>query len=203
VGVLDSRSHHGNIGAGGHRVGDITELLHAASEGDRAAADRLFALMYENLKRLAHTQLRRSGGHLELNTTLVVHESFLRLVGNGPHTPADRLAFYSYVGKVMRSVVCDTIRETQARKRGGDQIVVTLTTTAGDSPLEDRELVAIDDALSSLEKMAPALKELVELRYFVGLTVAEISELTGKAVRTIEREWEKARLLLRELMREA
>jgi RNA polymerase sigma factor (TIGR02999 family) len=158
--------------------------------------------MYENLKHLAHSQLRRSGGHHELNTTLLVHESFLRLVGNGPRTPADRLAFYSYVGKVMRSVVCDTIREARARKRGGDQVVVTLTTAAGDSALPDSELVAIDDALSSLEKMAPSLKELVELRYFVGLTVPEISELTGRAVRTIEREWEKARLLLRELMRE-
>jgi RNA polymerase sigma factor (TIGR02999 family) len=184
-------------------MGDITALLHAASEGDRAAADRLFALMYENLKHLAHSQLRRSGSHPELNTTMLVHESFLKLVGNEPRTPADRLAFYSYIGKVMRSVVCDTIREARARKRGGDQVVVTLTTAVGDSALQDRELMAIDDALQSLEKMAPALKELVEMRYFVGLTVAEISELTGKAVRTVEREWEKARLLLRELMRES
>ena len=182
---------------------DIDALLRAANTGDAQASGELFELLYGDLKRMAHARLRAAGSLGDLSTTALVHESFVRLAERGAISPRDRPAFFSYIGKVMRSVVCDTIREARARKRGGDQVVVTLTTAVGDSALQDRELMAIDDALQSLEKMAPALKELVEMRYFVGLTVAEISELTGKAVRTVEREWEKARLLLRELMRES
>jgi RNA polymerase sigma factor (TIGR02999 family) len=185
-------------------VGEVTLLLQAASGGDRAAADRLFALMYDELKRLAHSSLRKSaqGGRLELDTTVLVHESFLRLVGSSTCKPADRLAFYSYVGKVMRSVVLDTVRERQARKRGGDQAFVTLTTGVAEHALENAELLAVDDALTTLGSLAPDLKELVELRYFAGLTLAEVAELTGKSLRTVERQWEKARLLLRQLIEE-
>ncbi|HKD53361.1 MAG TPA: ECF-type sigma factor [Steroidobacteraceae bacterium] len=186
-------------------MGEVTHLLRAANGGDRSAADRLFALMYEELKRLARGSLRKhaAGGELDLHTTMLVHESFLRLVGGEACAPADRLAFYSYIGKVMRSVVLDCVREGQARKRGGDQSFVTLTTGVPEQVLDSAELVALEDALSALERLAPDLRELVELRYFAGLTVAEISELTGRPLRSVEREWHKARLLLQQLMTEA
>jgi RNA polymerase sigma factor (TIGR02999 family) len=186
-------------------VGEVTQLLRAASGGDRSAADRLFTLMYDELKCLARSSLRRHApaGQVDLHTTMLVHESFLRLVGGTACAPADRLAFYSYIGKVMRSVVLDSVREAQARKRGGDQSFVTLTTGVAERVLDGAELMALDDALNKLERLAPELKELVELRYFAGLTIAEISELRGKAVRTVEREWEKARLFLRQLIAEA
>jgi len=180
----------------------ITQLLQAASTGDRLAADRLFEAMYQELKQLAHSSLRRSGSPAELDTTSLVHESFLRLVGSDACTPAHRRAFYSYVGKVMRSVVLDTVRERRARKRGGDQEFVTLDTGVGEAVLDDRQLLAVDEALTTLGALAPDLKELVEMRYFAGLTVAEIADLTGKSVRSVEREWEKSRLLLRRLMEE-
>jgi len=102
----------------------------------------------------------------------------------------------------MRSVVLDTVRERRARKRGGDQEFVTLDTGVGEAVLDDRQLLAVDEALTTLGALAPDLKELVEMRYFAGLTVAEIADLTGKSVRSVEREWEKSRLLLRRLMEE-
>lgn len=181
----------------------ITELLQAASAGDRLAADRLFEAMYQELKQLAHSSLRRSGGPPELDTTALVHESFLRLVGSDASTPAHRRAFYAYVGKVMRSVVLDTVRERRAQKRGGDREFVTLGTGAGEAVFDDAQLLGVDEALTALGRLAPDLKELVEMRYFAGLTVAEIADLTGKSLRSVEREWEKSRLLLRQLMEEA
>jgi RNA polymerase sigma factor (TIGR02999 family) len=186
-------------------VGEVTQLLRAASGGDRSAKDRLFTLMYEELKRLARSSLRRhaSGGRLDLHTTMLVHESFLRLVGGQALAPADRLAFYTYIGKVMRGVVVDSAREAQARKRGGDLPFVTLTTGVPEQVLDGAQLAALDDALNSLERLAPELRELVELRYFAGLTLEELSELSGRPLRTIEREWQKARMLLQELMAEA
>ncbi|HEX6509863.1 MAG TPA: ECF-type sigma factor [Chloroflexota bacterium] len=184
-------------------MANLTELLRAANTGDRAAADRLFSLLYEDLKALARSTLRRNARVMELNTTMLVHESFLKLMQGGGSTPADRLAFYSYMGKVMRSVVLDAVRESRARKRGGDQVFVELTTSVADKCLDGTQLLAIDDALNTLAGLAPELKELVELRYFAGLTIAEVSELSGKSVRTVEREWEKARLLLRQLISEA
>jgi len=184
------------------RVGDITELLRAANAGDRAAADRLFSLMYDELKGLAHRNLRSSRRPLELNTTMLVHESFLKLTQGTACAPAERLAFYSYMGKVMRSVALDAVRESCARKRGGDRVFVELTTGVAEQPLDGGKLLGLDDALNALANLAPDLKELVELRYFAGLTVPEVSELTGKSVRSIEREWGKARLLLRQLITE-
>jgi RNA polymerase sigma factor (TIGR02999 family) len=107
------------------------------------------------------------------------------------------------VGKVMRSVVLDAVRERLARKRGGDQVFVTLSTAAGEQPVAGAELIAIDDALNTLATLAPDLKQLVEMRYFGGLTVEEISEVLGKSPRTVQREWEKGRALLRRLIEEA
>jgi RNA polymerase sigma factor (TIGR02999 family) len=161
--------------------------------------------MYDELKRLAHNSLRKQAQveRMDLHTTVLVHEGFLRLVGAEACTPADRLAFYSYFAKVMRSVVVDSVREIQARKRGGDRSFVTLTTGVPEQVLGDAELASLDDALDALEQRAPQLRALVELRYFAGLTVQEISDLTGQGVRTVEREWHKARLLLRQLIAEA
>jgi RNA polymerase sigma factor (TIGR02999 family) len=182
---------------------ETTDLLRAANCGDEEALRRLFALLYDDLKRLARVCLRKSDWPAAVDTTMLVHESFLRLARQRGFTPADKRAFYVYVGKVMRGVVLDIIRERQARKRGGGQMLITLTTDVADRPLEDARLIAIDDALTALEKIAPDLKELVEMRYFGGLTVSEISEISGKPVRSIQREWEKGRMLLRQLMEEA
>lgn len=184
-------------------MSEVTELLRAANGGDADASHRLFTLMYAELKRLARASLRRSAGSVELDTTALVHESFLRLAGQAGYTPADKRAFYVYVGKVMRSVVLDAVRERQARKRGGEHVFVTLSTAVAEQPVEGAQLIAIDDALNALGGLEPELKELVEMRYFAGLTVAEISEVLGKSARTVQRDWEKGRMLLRKLIEEA
>jgi RNA polymerase sigma factor (TIGR02999 family) len=183
-------------------VSETTDLLRAANRGDEDASRRLFTLMYGELKRLARAHLRKNGRPATLDTTMLVHESFLRFARQAGYTPADKRAFYSYVGKVMRGVVLDVVRERQARKRGGGQVLVTLTTGVADRPREDVRLVAIDDALNALEQIAPDLRELIEMRYFGGLTIGQVSEISGKSVRTIEREWEKGRMLLRQLIQE-
>lgn len=181
----------------------MTELLRAASAGDENAAHRLFELMYEELKRLAHASLRRRGRPPGLDTTALVHESFVRLAGRELHTPADKRAFYAYISKVMRSVLLDAVREREAAKRGGDQVFVTLTTGVAERPVDGAQLLAIDEALNALGNLAPDLKELVEMRYFAGLTLAETGELLGKSARTVQRDWEKGRLLLQRLIEEA
>jgi RNA polymerase sigma factor (TIGR02999 family) len=183
-------------------VGDVTNLLRAANRGDRAASDRLFELTYAELKQLAHSNLRKSGGTPELNTTSLVHDSFIRLTERGVCTPADRPAFYCYVGKVMRSVVLDAVRESRALKRGGDQEFIALTTGVAEQALGEEELLAIDDALDSLSSIAPELRQLVEMRYFAGLTVEEISFAAGRSERSVERDWQKARVLLHQLIAE-
>ena len=182
---------------------ELTILLRAAQDHDPDAVKRLFEIVYGDLKRLAHSNLRKSSGIEELNTTALVHESFLRYLEHGALAQADRPAFFGYVGRVMRNVVIDFVRERQAQKRGGDRTMVTLTTDIGAEAIEDDRLLAIHAALGSLEKLSTELLQLVEMRYFAGLTVPEISAITGKSTRTVEREWEKARAFLRKLMQEA
>jgi RNA polymerase sigma factor (TIGR02999 family) len=183
-------------------MAELTVLLHAAQAKDPEAVKRLFELVYGDLKRLAHSNLRKTSGLGELNTTALVHESFIKYLEHGALAPADRPAFFGYVGRVMRNVVIDYVRERQAQKRGGDLAQVTLTTEVAGESFDDDRLLAIDAALASLEKLSPDLLQLVEMRYFAGLTVPEISAITGKSTRTIEREWEKARAFLRKLMEE-
>jgi RNA polymerase sigma factor (TIGR02999 family) len=181
---------------------ELTVLLRAAQARDPDAVKRLFEIVYGDLKRLAHSNLRHGSGLEELNTTALVHESFLKYMEHGMLAQADRPAFFAYVGRVMRNVVIDFVRERQAQKRGGDRTIVTLDTGIASEAVDDQRLLAIHAALVSLEKLSPPLMELVEMRYFAGLTVPEISTITGRSTRTIEREWDKARALLRKLMNE-
>lgn len=184
-------------------MGDMTQLLRSARDGDTRASGALFELLYADLKQMAHGRLYRSGGIAELDTVSLVHESYLRLSGGVRLEAADRQAFFGYVARVMRSVVVDHVRSQQALRRGGDAVPLTLTTgVAAESP-DDQRMLAIHDALHTLQRLAPALHELVELRYFAGLSVREVAELRGVSTRTVEREWEKARAFLVQLMREA
>jgi RNA polymerase sigma factor (TIGR02999 family) len=183
-------------------VAEVTELLRAANDGSRQASDELFTLVYDDLKRIARNNLYRTGRPHELDATPLVHESFLRLAGGRARPPEGRMAFYSYVGKVMRSIVLDTIRKRQAIKRGGDCDFVTLTKGIAEQTDGGRESIALGEALSALGTIAPELMQLVELRYFAGLTLAEIGSVSGRSARSIERDWEKARMLLRALIEE-
>ncbi len=174
---------------------DITQLLRAAGDGDSAAADRVVALLYDELRRLARSRLRRTGELTLLDTTALVHESYLRLRGSGDFP--DRQRFLAYAAKVMHSVVLDLVRARQAERRGGDLERVTLNTDVIEARAggED-EILRVHEALEELAAAEPRLAEIVELRYFGGLREAEIAELLGVTERTVQRDWQKARLFL-------
>lgn len=179
-------------------MSEITSLLHAAVAGDRAAGDRAFALLYADLQGLARSRLRRSSEMTLLDTTALVHESYLRLqaAGDAARFP-DRDHFMAYAAKVMRSVVIDVVRARQALRRGGDAERITLDTGLAESLSDhDDEVMRVHEALDELAALEPRLAQVVELRYFGGLSEAEVAASLGLTERTVQRDWHKARLFL-------
>jgi RNA polymerase sigma factor (TIGR02999 family) len=176
---------------------EITALLRAAVGGDRLAADQAYALLYADLRRLARSRLRRSGEMTLLDTTALVHESFLRLNGGRALDFPDRHHFLAYAAKVMRAVVVDLVRARLADRRGGEAEHVTLHTTVvdGKAARED-EVLRVHEALDELAALEPRLAQVVELRYFGGLSEAEVAVALGVTERTVQRDWQKARMFL-------
>jgi len=178
---------------------EITRLLQQAAVGDRAALDAVYASLYPELKRIARSRLRQQGRADGINTTLLVHESFVRLVGARGLRLEDRRHFFAYAAKTMRNIIIDSAREHLAERRGGGAEHVTLgdaeAASVADTGASD-QLVRVNDALHELETVDPELAELVEMRYFGGYSEAEIAELHGVAERTVRRRWDKARAWL-------
>lgn len=183
-------------------MSDVTEWLDAAHRGDEVALGRLFELLYPDLRRIAHARLRGAPEGM-LNTTALVHESFLRLIRLERLSAADRPRFLGYVGRVMRSVVVDLVRSARADRRGGGDALLTLDTAAEGLQARDQagDLLRVHDALADLEAHEPRLARVVELRYFVGLEMDEVAETLGVGKRTAERDWERARLYLYDTLR--
>jgi RNA polymerase sigma factor (TIGR02999 family) len=185
---------------------ELTELLAASRNGDRAASDAVFARVYRDLHRLAHRQLASGGGgpgrHSgeTLNTTALVHEAYLRLVPGRGLPVESRAHFFNLAARVMRNVVVDFVRRKSADKRGGEVVRVTLTGSAELAAQEDSrlsaDLLALHAALERLEGESPRLARLVELHFFAGLTFEEIAELLGMGERTVKRHWRSARAFL-------
>ena len=183
---------------------DVTGLLAAWGQGDQAALQSLMPLVYDELRRLADSYLRRERGNHTLQATALVHEAFLRLVGH-PAQPENRAHFFGIAAQVMRQVLVDYARAHAAAKRGGEWQRISLTAAAqadAATPLPEIELLALDEALTRLAKFDPALARLVELRYFADLTIEETAQVLGLSPATIKREWQTARIWLsRELRR--
>ena len=178
-------------------MSDITSLLKAAASGDREAADQAFALLYADLQRLAHSRMRRSGSMTMLDTTALVHESWLRFQGASEAVFADKQHFMGYAARVMHTVVVDFVRARRAAKHGGGVEHVTLNTAIGDSlARRDDEILRVDEAMQQLAVADRRLHDVVELRYFGGLTEVEIAAILGVTERTVQRDWQKARLFL-------
>jgi RNA polymerase sigma factor (TIGR02999 family) len=175
---------------------EITRLLQQAAVGDRAALDAVYASLYPELKRVARSRLRQQGRADAMNTTMLVHESFVRLVGAQGLRLEDRRHFFAYAAKTMRHIIIDNARELLAERRGGDAVHVTLGDEALQIAATGGDLVRVGDALHELEALDPELAELVEMRYFGGYSEAEIAELLGVAERTVRRRWDKARAWL-------
>jgi len=176
---------------------DLGELIRQAQGGDTKARDALFAAAYDELRRLARARLRDGGRNTYLDTTALVHESYLRFLQGGTLRSDDRRAFFAYASRVMRSVIIDAVRERQAGRRGGDLQRLTLDTVTIDQlPAGEQELLQVHEALDVLAQAEPRLAQVVEMRYFGGYTEQEIGEALELTERTVRRDWDKARLLL-------
>jgi RNA polymerase sigma factor (TIGR02999 family) len=177
----------------------LTQLLQLAGQGDREALDRVFAVLYPELRQIAHRRLRRHGGIADLATTALVHESFLRLIASDQLKLADRQHFFAYAAKTMRNIIIDFARKDMAERRGGGLAPLQLDTELADelgSNATGETLIEVNDSLLELEKVDPILAQVVEMRYFAGYSETEVAELMGTSERTVRRQWDKARLFL-------
>jgi RNA polymerase sigma factor (TIGR02999 family) len=177
----------------------LTDLIGRARGGDRHARDGLFAAVYPQLRLMARERLRRHQRNTLLDTTELVHESYMRFVHAGQLRVEDRVHFLGYAGKVMRSVIVDTVRERLAQRRGGAVKPETLDSQIA-VQTGGAEILAVHEALEDLGREDPRLVEVVELRYFAGMTDVQVAEALGVAERTVRRNWQKARLLLAEAL---
>ena len=168
--------------------------------GEASAIDALWVELYPDLKQLARSRLRRSGAHTLLDTTGLVNDAYLRVAGAAALREASPGQFLAYAARTMRSVVIDLARERQALRRGGDLARLTLNTAVLDHACADDEPLRIDEALAALAGVEPRMSQVVEMRYFGGFTEAEIGAALGVTERTVRRDWEKARLLLRSML---
>lgn len=178
-------------------MNQLTALIARVQAGDSAARDALFAAAYGELHRLARARLRDGGRHTLLDTTALVHESYLRFVRAGELRAEDRRAFFAYASQVMRSVIINSARERIAQKRGGDCLPLKLSTElAAGMPGREDEVLRVHEALELLEKADPRLAQVAQMRYFGGYSEQEIAETLEVTERTVRRDWEKARLIL-------
>src|SRR5262245_6008392 len=175
----------------------LTDLFRRAQAGDDAALGQVFDAAYGDLRELAHIRLARAGRGGSLDTTALVHESYLRFANAGQLALTDRQHFLRYASHVMRSVIVDMARASQSERRGGDVAHMTLNTALGDGATEGEEqILRVHEALEELGAIDARLVQVVEMRYFAGLTEVEIAAALGVTDRTVRRDWEKARLLL-------
>jgi RNA polymerase sigma factor (TIGR02999 family) len=182
---------------------DISSLIEAAEQGDGSAADALFSALYSELRRIAKRELGRHGAPVSLGASTLVHEAYLDIAarnGSGPLFP-DRARFMSYAARVMRGLIIDHARYRQARKRGGQFEITSLSTDVGENVVDDRELTRIGEALDELARTDASLAEVVDLKFFCGFSFAEIGAMQGISERTVQRKWEKARIYLHHSIR--
>lgn len=181
---------------------DITQMLKAASQGDRAAGDQVVAALYEDLRRQARRHLRKSGDMTLLDTTALVHEVWLRLADLQGRDYPDRRYFLAYAARAMHTVVIDLIRARQADRRGGGQDMLTLSTNVVEqTPQAENDVLLVHEALDELAQIEPRLAQVVEMRYFAGLAERDIADALGVTERTVQRDWQKARLFLASSLR--
>jgi len=183
-------------------MGEVTLLIQRARDGDREAFDRIFELLYPELRQIARRRLSRNVGDGLVETTALVNECYLKFVQHGSLTPNDRAHFLAYSATVMRSIIVDAARVAQTERRGGGAQAVTLTTEMMASlPDAAEEILDVHAALEDLARMDPRLARVVEMRYFGGMEDAEIAAMMGVSTRTVTRDWDKARLLLAHALR--
>ncbi len=174
----------------------VTELLDAIQRGDRAARERLFVAVYEDLKKLAHGRLRSEPHAETLQTTALVHEAYLRLCGPKPPAYENRRHFFGIAARAMRQILVDHARQRLAGRRGGgvEHVLISDHPAAAQDP---DEVLAVDELLDRLRAVRPRHAEVVELRFFVGMTGEEAAEVLGISPRQVDKDWDVARAWLK------
>ncbi len=175
---------------------DVTALIGLAGRGDKSAADRLFAIVYKDLHRLAERVLRSGDGGM--HTTSLVHDAYLKLRRPEALNQHDREHFFAVAARAMRQIVIDHARERAAHKRGGAVDLRSLDSSALQVAASGRgeHLLALDESLQRLADLDPDLARLVELRFYGGLDLAELSPVLGRSERSLKRDWRRARAFL-------
>jgi len=185
------------LGSGMQSGRSITELLRRYNEGDRSVWGEFVPILYEDLRRIAHQRLRAERPGHTLSTTALVNECYLRLVENRQLAADDRNQFLAIASQTMRRVLVDYARARDREKRGGDQVQVPLEEVEWLTPREAAEIIALDDALSRLKEWDTRAAEVVELRFFGGLSLEETAQALDVSVKTIQRVWLTTRAWLR------
>lgn len=184
-------------------MAEVTNLIDRLNAKDKKAVDELFELMYADLRRIARSRLAASGRHTLLDTSLLVHETYMRFLNVGELKINDRQHFLAYAASAVRSIVVDFVRKRGAEQRGGDVDHVTLNTEVAQSVgADDEEILLVHEALSTLAQIDERLVRVVEMRYFAGLSEVEIADVLGVSARTVRRDWERARLLLLDILKQ-
>ena len=161
-----------------------------------ADATALFTSLYQELRQLARREVRRNGARDYVSTGTLIHEAWLAMNGRSALSFDEPGRFLAYASRTMRGLVIDRVRAQHARKRGGDFIITALDTFNAEQVAQPEVLVSIGDALDELAILEPELAQVVELKFFCGFTLAEVARMKGVSERTVQRHWDKARLLL-------
>jgi RNA polymerase sigma factor (TIGR02999 family) len=183
-------------------MGDITTLIQQARSGDRSALDHLFQALYPDMRRIAHSRLRRGFPDPDMGTTALVHECYLKLCDAQRLDASDRAHFLAYAASAMRSIIVDIARAKATERRGANAVHVTLDEehVGTDAAAEDG-ILRVHDALQQVGLLDERLARLVEMRYFAGMSDPEIASALSVTDRTVRRDWQKARLLLAAALR--
>jgi RNA polymerase sigma-70 factor, ECF subfamily len=182
---------------GSHEPSKITDLLCHLKAGDAAAVDRLFTAVYQELRNLAAGFFRKEAKGITLQPTALVHEAYLKLVDQSAVDWQGQTHFFALAAQAMRRILVDHARRRRAAKRGGQQTRLPLEDELVPADAPDSNVLAVDEALSKLAELDRRQAQLVELRFFGGLSVAEAAEVLGISKRSAEREWTVVRAWLR------
>ena len=175
---------------------DVTALLVEIANGNQAAQEKLVPLVYDQLKKLARRYMRRERADHTLQTTALVHEAYLKLVGqHSPHWQG-RAQFYGIAAQLMRRILIDHARRHLREKRGGSQVILPLEEGLAFTPEHSEDLLKLDEALDRLSKLDPRQSRIVELRFFGGLSVEETSRFLNVSPITVKRDWAVAKVWL-------
>jgi RNA polymerase sigma factor (TIGR02999 family) len=180
----------------------VSSLIASAEEGDREAADQLFATLYEELHRMARRELSKRAFGMTLGATTLLHEAYLDISGREGVAFPDRHRFMGYAARAMRGLIIDYARRRQAQKRGGEFEITTLSIDVPGPAADADGLSNLSNALDELDGADPRLARIVDLKFFGGFSFAEIAAMMSVSERTVQRDWQKARIYLHRVLRD-